>query len=128
MVPSLQPRGCTQQGDGSGVCAGLSVAPGSRHFQTSHHPSYGSCYTFNGVWAAQHPSIAHAECQPGLGVGGVSRPAWPHPRPPPGVSLALGAKQQDLLLPTEAGIKVMIHTRDHTPFLEHRGASASARD
>lgn len=104
------------------------MAPGSRHFQTSHHPSYGSCYTFNGVWAAQHPSIAHAECQPGLGVGGVSRPAWPHPRPPPGVSLALGAKQQDLLLPTEAGIKVMIHTRDHTPFLEHWGASASARD
>ncbi|KAB0399494.1 hypothetical protein E2I00_015806, partial [Balaenoptera physalus] len=64
VVPSLQPRGCTQQGDGSGACAGLSVAPGSRRFQTPHHSSYGSCYTFNGVWAAQHPGLTHAECQP----------------------------------------------------------------
>ncbi|XP_007449030.1 PREDICTED: LOW QUALITY PROTEIN: amiloride-sensitive sodium channel subunit delta [Lipotes vexillifer] len=64
----------------------------ARHFQTSHHPSYGSCYTFNSVWAARHPGITHAV-------------------------LALGMKQQDhLLLPTGAGIKVVIHT----PFLEHR--------
>eukprot|EP00069_Balaena_mysticetus_P016696 bmy_10023T0 len=61
----------------------------AQHFQTPHHSSYGSCYTFNGVWATQHPGLTHAECQPG----------------------------------PEAGIAVTIHTRDHTPFLEHRGFS-----
>lgn len=37
----------------------------------------------------------------------------------------LRAEQQDHLplLSTEAGIKVMVHKRDHTPFLEHRGFS-----
>ncbi|XP_027470810.2 amiloride-sensitive sodium channel subunit delta [Zalophus californianus] len=71
------------------------------HFQTSHHPSYGSCYTFSGVSAAQHPGITH------------------------GISLVLRAGQQDHLplLSTEAGIKVMIHGHDHTPFLEHQGFS-----
>ncbi|XP_014639206.1 PREDICTED: amiloride-sensitive sodium channel subunit delta [Ceratotherium simum simum] len=71
------------------------------HFQTFHHPTYGSCYTFNGAWAAQHPGITH------------------------GISLVLRTEQQDHLplLSTENGIKVMIHSRDHTPFLEHRGFS-----
>lgn len=39
--------------------------PCSRHFQTFHHPTYGSCYTFNGMWTAQRPGITHGECQPG---------------------------------------------------------------
>ncbi|XP_077620133.1 LOW QUALITY PROTEIN: epithelial sodium channel subunit delta [Crocuta crocuta] len=73
----------------------------AQHFQTFHHPTYGSCYTFNGVWAAQRPGITH------------------------GISLVLRAEQQDRLplLSTEAGIKVMIHERDHPPFLEHQGFS-----
>ncbi|MXQ81755.1 hypothetical protein E5288_WYG004795 [Bos mutus] len=97
----------------------------AQHFQTSHHPTYGSCYTFNGVWAAQRPGVTHSECQPGLGAGGVSRPTWPHPWPPPGISLVLRAEQLDHLplLSTKAGIKVMIHPQDHTPFLEHQGFS-----
>ncbi|XP_029801812.1 amiloride-sensitive sodium channel subunit delta [Suricata suricatta] len=73
----------------------------ARHFQTFHHPTYGSCYTFNGVWATQRPGIPH------------------------GISLVLRTEQQDHLplLSSEAGIKVMIHERDHTPFLEHQGFS-----
>ncbi|KAG5202445.1 hypothetical protein MJG53_011226 [Ovis ammon polii x Ovis aries] len=73
----------------------------ARHFQTSHHPTYGSCYTFNGVWAAQRPGVTHR------------------------ISLVLRAEQQDHLplLSTKAGIKVMIHPQDHTPFLEHQGFS-----
>ncbi|KAM5266907.1 epithelial sodium channel subunit delta isoform 2-T2 [Hipposideros larvatus] len=73
----------------------------ARHFQTFHHPTYGSCYTFNRDWAAQRPGITH------------------------GISLVLRAEQQDQLplLSTEAGIKVMVHQRNHTPFLEHRGFS-----
>lgn len=45
--------------------------------------------------------------------------------PLPGISLVLRAEQQDRLplLSTEAGIKVMIHERDHPPFLEHQGFS-----
>ncbi|XP_066121309.1 amiloride-sensitive sodium channel subunit delta isoform X1 [Saccopteryx bilineata] len=72
----------------------------ARHFQTFYHPTYGSCYTFNGMWAAQ-PGITH------------------------GISLVLRAEQQDHLplLSTEAGIKVMVHKRDHIPFLEHPGFS-----
>lgn len=52
-------------------------------------------------------------------------PAWPHRPPPPGISLILRAEQQDRLplLSTEAGIKVMVHKGNHTPFLEHRGFS-----
>ncbi|XP_035945637.1 epithelial sodium channel subunit delta isoform X6 [Halichoerus grypus] len=73
----------------------------ARHFQTFHHPTYGSCHTFSGVSAARHPGISH------------------------GISLVLRAGQQDHLplLSTEAGIKVMIHGHDHTPFLEHQGFS-----
>ncbi|EPY87978.1 Amiloride-sensitive sodium channel delta-subunit-like protein [Camelus ferus] len=73
----------------------------ARHFQTSHHPTYGSCYTFDGIWATQCPGITH------------------------GISLVLRTEQQDHLplLSTEAGVKVMIHKRDHTPFLEHRSFS-----
>ncbi|KAM9110479.1 LOW QUALITY PROTEIN: epithelial sodium channel subunit delta [Megaptera novaeangliae] len=91
----------------------------ARRFQTPHHSSYSSCYTFDGVWAAQHPGLTHAECQPGPGVGGVSRP------PPPGISLVLGPAQHNHLplLSMEAGIEVTSHTRDHTPLLEHRGFS-----
>ncbi|XP_054439775.1 LOW QUALITY PROTEIN: amiloride-sensitive sodium channel subunit delta [Pteronotus mesoamericanus] len=73
----------------------------ARHFQTFHHPVCGSCYTFNGEWAAQRPGVTH------------------------GISLVLRAEQQDHLplLSTEAGVKVMVHLRNHTPFLEHRGFS-----
>ncbi|XP_005217258.1 amiloride-sensitive sodium channel subunit delta [Bos indicus] len=73
----------------------------AQHFQTSHHPTYGSCYTFNGVWAAQRPGVTHR------------------------ISLVLRAEQLDHLplLSTKAGIKVMIHPQDHTPFLEHQGFS-----
>ncbi|XP_045862083.1 amiloride-sensitive sodium channel subunit delta isoform X1 [Meles meles] len=73
----------------------------ARHFQTFHHPTYGSCYTFDGVSAAQHPGITH------------------------GISLVLRAEQEHHLplLSTEAGVRVMIHGHDHTPFLEHQGFS-----
>ncbi|XP_008576389.1 PREDICTED: amiloride-sensitive sodium channel subunit delta [Galeopterus variegatus] len=73
----------------------------ARHFQTFHHPTYGSCYTFNGNWTAQRPGITH------------------------GISLVLRAEQQDHLplLSTEAGIKVMVHGHHHPPFLEHHGFS-----
>ncbi|XP_039732736.1 epithelial sodium channel subunit delta isoform X2 [Pteropus medius] len=73
----------------------------ARHFWTFHHPTYGSCYTFNGSWVAQRPGITH------------------------GISLILRAEQQDHLplLSTEAGIKAIVHKHDHTPFLEHRGFS-----
>ncbi|XP_045715313.1 amiloride-sensitive sodium channel subunit delta [Phyllostomus hastatus] len=73
----------------------------AQHFQTFHHPVYGSCYTFNSEWAAQRAGITH------------------------GISLVLRAEQQDHLplLSTEAGIKVMVHKRNHTPFLEHQGFS-----
>lgn len=115
-----------QWGHGSEEGAGLSVAPGSRHFQTFHHPTYGSCYTFNGVWAAQRPGITHGECQP-QAEWGRRHPGQPGLTPllPPGISLVLRTEQQDHLplLSTEAGIKVMIHERDHTPFLEHQGFS-----
>lgn len=52
-------------------------------------------------------------------------PARPHHQSPAGISLLLRAEQQDHLplLSTEAGIKVMVHKRDHTPFLEHQGFS-----
>lgn len=112
-------------GDGSKACADLSVDLGSRHFQTFHHPTYGSCYTFSGMWAAQHPGITHGECQPGAGCGQGAPPAGPDPASSAGISLVLRAEQHDHLplLSTEAGIKVMVHKRDHTPFLEHRGFS-----
>ncbi|XP_043341528.1 amiloride-sensitive sodium channel subunit delta isoform X4 [Cervus canadensis] len=73
----------------------------AQHFQTSHHPTYGSCYTFNSVWATHRPGVTHR------------------------ISLVLRAEQQDHLplLSTKAGIKVMIHPQDHTPFLEHQGFS-----
>ncbi|XP_059231104.1 amiloride-sensitive sodium channel subunit delta isoform X3 [Mustela nigripes] len=73
----------------------------ARHFRTFHHPTYGSCYTFDGVSAAQHQ--------------GVTR----------GISLVLRAEQRHHLplLSTEAGARVMIHGHDHTPFLEHQGFS-----
>ncbi|KFO31748.1 Amiloride-sensitive sodium channel subunit delta [Fukomys damarensis] len=31
----------------------------SQHFRMFHHPTHGSCYTFEGVFAAQHPGITH---------------------------------------------------------------------
>ncbi|XP_021540026.1 amiloride-sensitive sodium channel subunit delta [Neomonachus schauinslandi] len=73
----------------------------ARHFRTFHHPTYGSCYSFSGVSAARHPGITR------------------------GISLVLRAGRQNHLplLSTEAGIKVMIHGHDHTPFLEHQGFS-----
>ncbi|KAL9825338.1 epithelial sodium channel subunit delta isoform 11-T12 [Geothlypis trichas] len=69
-----------------------------------HHPVFGSCYTFNSkgtdpFWAATKPGI------------------------PYGLSLILRAEQKEHLplLSTVAGVKVMIHSHNQTPFLEHEG-------
>ncbi|XP_059722397.1 LOW QUALITY PROTEIN: amiloride-sensitive sodium channel subunit delta [Haemorhous mexicanus] len=69
-----------------------------------HHPVFGSCYTFNSegtdpFWAATKPGI------------------------PYGLSLILRAEQKEHipLLSTVAGVKVMIHGHNQTPFLEHEG-------
>ncbi|OWK53309.1 Amiloride-sensitive sodium channel subunit alpha [Lonchura striata] len=69
-----------------------------------HHPVFGSCYTFNSkgtdpFWRATKPGI------------------------PYGLSLILRAEQQEHipLLSTVAGVKVMIHSHNQTPFLEHEG-------
>ncbi|XP_053137537.1 amiloride-sensitive sodium channel subunit delta [Hemicordylus capensis] len=73
----------------------------TEHF---HHPIYGSCYTFNSngtdyFWSALKPGILY------------------------GLSLILKVEQKDYipLLSTQAGIKVMIHNHNQTPFLEHEG-------
>ncbi|XP_054301375.2 amiloride-sensitive sodium channel subunit delta isoform X2 [Pongo pygmaeus] len=73
----------------------------TRQFRTFHHPTYGSCYTVDGVWTAQRPGITH------------------------GVGLVLRVEQQPHLplLSTRAGIKVMVHGRNHTPFLGHHSFS-----
>lgn len=120
---SCGPSGSTR-GGGAKPRAGLSAAA-SRHFRTFHHPTYGSCYTFNTSWVAQRPGVTHGECRPGVGVGRGLLPACSHSQPPPGISLVLRAEQQDHLplLSTEAGIKAMVHKHDHTPFLEHHGFS-----
>uniref|UniRef100_A0A8C8SJ93 Sodium channel epithelial 1 subunit delta n=1 Tax=Pelusios castaneus TaxID=367368 RepID=A0A8C8SJ93_9SAUR len=67
-----------------------------------HHPSYGTCYTFNSAgtdvfWKATKPGISY------------------------GLSLILKAEQNDHLplLSTVAGVQVMIHNHNQTPFLEH---------
>nr|XP_009481490.1 PREDICTED: amiloride-sensitive sodium channel subunit alpha-like [Pelecanus crispus] len=69
-----------------------------------HHPVFGSCYTFNSkgtdpFWTATKPGV------------------------PYGLSLILRAEQKDHipLLSTVAGVKVMIHNHNQTPFLEHEG-------
>ncbi|XP_065593903.1 amiloride-sensitive sodium channel subunit delta [Cyrtonyx montezumae] len=69
-----------------------------------HHPVFGSCYTFNSkgtdsFWTATKPGITY------------------------GLSLILRAEQKDHipLLSTVAGVKVMIHNHNQTPFLEHEG-------
>ncbi|XP_055116869.1 amiloride-sensitive sodium channel subunit delta [Symphalangus syndactylus] len=73
----------------------------ARQFRTFHHPTYGSCYTVDGIWTAQRPGITH------------------------GVGLVLRVEQQPHLplLSTRAGIKVMVHGRNHTPFLGHHSFS-----
>nr|XP_034808818.2 amiloride-sensitive sodium channel subunit delta isoform X4 [Pan paniscus] len=73
----------------------------ARQFRTFHHPTYGSCYTVDGVWTAQRPGITH------------------------GVGLVLRVEQQPHLplLSTLAGIRVMVHGRNHTPFLGHHSFS-----
>ncbi|KAM9685387.1 epithelial sodium channel subunit delta [Trichechus inunguis] len=65
-------------------------------FKTFHHPIYGSCYTFSNILATTHKDITQ------------------------GISLVLRVEQQDYLplLSAEAGIKVMVHGHNHTPFLE----------
>ncbi|XP_058711301.1 amiloride-sensitive sodium channel subunit delta isoform X2 [Poecile atricapillus] len=69
-----------------------------------HHPVFGSCYTLNSkgtdpFWTATKPGI------------------------PYGLSLILRAEQKEHipLLSTAAGVKVMIHSHNQTPFLEHEG-------
>ncbi|XP_028921777.1 amiloride-sensitive sodium channel subunit delta [Ornithorhynchus anatinus] len=76
------------------------------NYETFHHPMYGSCYTFNShgtdsFWKANRSGV------------------------PYGISLILKAEQNKHLplLSTEAGIKVMIHGKNQTPFLEHEGFS-----
>ncbi|EHB00419.1 Amiloride-sensitive sodium channel subunit delta [Heterocephalus glaber] len=73
----------------------------AQHFRTWHPPTYGSCYTFEGVFAAQRPGVTHK------------------------ISLVLRTQTQVVLplLSTEPDIKVMIHGHNHTPFLEPRGFS-----
>ncbi|XP_063001522.1 amiloride-sensitive sodium channel subunit delta [Elgaria multicarinata webbii] len=73
----------------------------TEHF---HHPVYGSCYTYNkngkeNFWEAYKPGIVY------------------------GLSLILKVEQKDHipLLSTEAGVKVMIHNHNQTPFLDHEG-------
>ncbi|XP_060055830.1 amiloride-sensitive sodium channel subunit delta isoform X2 [Erinaceus europaeus] len=71
-------------------------------FQVSHHPIYGTCYTFSGILSTQQPpAVAH------------------------GLSLVLRTEQQKHLplLATKAGAKVTVHQQDHSPFLEHHGFS-----
>uniref|UniRef100_A0A2K5EHB2 Sodium channel epithelial 1 subunit delta n=1 Tax=Aotus nancymaae TaxID=37293 RepID=A0A2K5EHB2_AOTNA len=70
-------------------------------FRTFHHPIHGSCYTVDGIWTAQRPGITH------------------------GIGLVLRVEQQAHLplLSTQAGIKVMVHGHNHTPFLEHHSFS-----
>ncbi|NXK70362.1 SCNND protein, partial [Sylvietta virens] len=69
-----------------------------------HHPVFGSCHTFNSkgtdpFWTATKPGI------------------------PYGLSLILRAEQRDHipLLSTLAGVRVMIHNHNQSPFLEHEG-------
>ncbi|KAK9392066.1 amiloride-sensitive sodium channel subunit delta [Crotalus adamanteus] len=69
-----------------------------------HHPVYGSCFTLNKngtdkFWKAFKPGIVY------------------------GLSLILKVDQKDHipLLSTTAGVKVMIHRHNQTPFLEHEG-------
>ncbi|XP_048374595.1 amiloride-sensitive sodium channel subunit delta [Sphaerodactylus townsendi] len=72
-----------------------------RHF---HHAIYGSCFTFNGngtdeTWEAANPGTLY------------------------GLALILKVDQKDHipLLSSKAGVKVMIHKHNQTPFLEHEG-------
>ncbi|XP_034290788.1 amiloride-sensitive sodium channel subunit delta isoform X1 [Pantherophis guttatus] len=69
-----------------------------------HHPVYGSCFTLNKngtdkFWKAFKPGIVY------------------------GLSLILKVEQKDHipLLSTTAGVRVMIHRHNQTPFLEHEG-------
>ncbi|XP_032935794.1 amiloride-sensitive sodium channel subunit delta [Catharus ustulatus] len=69
-----------------------------------HHPAFGSCYTFNSkgtdpFWTATKPGI------------------------PYGLSLLLRAQQraQLPLLSPLAGLRVLIHRHNQSPFLEHEG-------
>nr|XP_020827532.1 amiloride-sensitive sodium channel subunit delta [Phascolarctos cinereus] len=85
--------------DSGGACQ-------KKDYQFFHHPIYGSCYTFNnrgmnGFWKADRSGLTH------------------------GISLILKAEQNDHLplLSTEAGVKVIIHARNQTPFLEYQGFS-----
>ncbi|XP_071073938.1 amiloride-sensitive sodium channel subunit delta isoform X2 [Dasypus novemcinctus] len=73
----------------------------AENFQTFHHPTHGSCYTFSGFWSAPRAGVTH------------------------GISLILRTEQRGHLplLSTKAGIKAMVHERSHAPFLEHRGFS-----
>ncbi|XP_036599541.1 amiloride-sensitive sodium channel subunit delta [Trichosurus vulpecula] len=73
-------------------------------YKIFQHPIYGSCYTFNNegmnnFWQANRPGLTH------------------------GISLILKAEPNHHLplLSTEAGVKVMIHAQNHTPFLEYQG-------
>uniref|UniRef100_A0A803WEF2 Sodium channel epithelial 1 subunit delta n=1 Tax=Ficedula albicollis TaxID=59894 RepID=A0A803WEF2_FICAL len=69
-----------------------------------HHPIFGSCYTFNSkgtdpFWTATKPGI------------------------PYGLSLLLRAQQRGQLplLSPVAGVRVLIHRHNQSPFLEHEG-------
>uniref|UniRef100_A0A670YUR5 Sodium channel epithelial 1 subunit delta n=1 Tax=Pseudonaja textilis TaxID=8673 RepID=A0A670YUR5_PSETE len=73
-------------------------------YEHFHHPVYGSCFTLNKngtdeFWKAFKPGIVY------------------------GLSLILKVDQKDHipLLSTTAGVRVMIHRHNQTPFLEHEG-------
>ncbi|XP_027711200.1 amiloride-sensitive sodium channel subunit delta [Vombatus ursinus] len=77
-----------------------------KDYEVFHHPVYGSCYTFNNrgmndFWKANRSGLTH------------------------GINFILKAEQNDHLplLSTEAGVKVIIHARNQTPFLEYQGFS-----
>nr|XP_039330063.1 amiloride-sensitive sodium channel subunit delta isoform X1 [Saimiri boliviensis boliviensis] len=95
-------------------------------FRTFHHPTHGSCYTVDGVWTAQRPGITHGECQSVASLGQGCRSDGLTPTLGlPGIGLVLRVEQQAHLplLSTQAGIKVMVHGHNHTPFLEHHSFS-----
>ncbi|KAG8505501.1 LOW QUALITY PROTEIN: Amiloride-sensitive sodium channel subunit delta, partial [Galemys pyrenaicus] len=73
----------------------------ARHLWTAEHPTYGSCYTFDAAWAPRRPGVTHR------------------------LSLVLRAEQQAhlTLLSPAAGIQVLVHRPDHSPFLGAPGFS-----
>ncbi|XP_006886008.1 PREDICTED: amiloride-sensitive sodium channel subunit delta [Elephantulus edwardii] len=73
--------------------------------ESFYHHIYGNCYTFNDILASTHQHATQSEER--LWLSG-------------GITLVLRVEPQDHLplLSSDTGIKVTIHKRNHTPFLE----------